>query len=188
MNRQEMARLGGIGLKFTPNSRHVRIHCSGLRVEIITPRGIQDSITSERTVNILKKVQQKVVLGRSYFHFFATTSYLPAADIDGDVGETKYLVNDKTRSAGENSVTVAGKLVHARRFHLGLDFDYVIHISLRSFFGVVCCDSELGSISPTDKWVSANITSWPAQIFLTNWSQRPAPVGFVSPECSYDVI
>jgi hypothetical protein len=60
MNRQEMARLGGIGLKFTPNSRHVRIHCSGLRVEIITPRGIQDSITSERTVNILKKVQPRL--------------------------------------------------------------------------------------------------------------------------------
>jgi hypothetical protein len=82
MNRQEMTRLGGIGLKFTPNSRHVRIHRSGLGVEIITPRGIQNSITSERAINILKKVHQQVILGRRYFHGLAAPGYLPAADID----------------------------------------------------------------------------------------------------------
>jgi hypothetical protein len=100
MNRQQMTGLGGIGLQFTPNSRHVRIHRSGLGVEIITPRGVQDSITSERAINILKKVQQELILGRSHFHGFAATRYLPAAYIDHHIGETIYLVDDIARSAG----------------------------------------------------------------------------------------
>ena len=87
-----MTRCCRIGFKFTPKPRDVRIHCSGRRVEIITPCGIQDSIASQRSIYIPKKVHEQVILGWSYFHFFAAAGYLPASDIDCDVGETKYLV------------------------------------------------------------------------------------------------
>jgi hypothetical protein len=123
-----MARLGGIGLKLTPNPRDVRIHRSGLGIEIITPRGVQNSITSERAINILKKVQQQVILGRRYFHGFAATGYLPAAYIDCHIGETKYLVCEIGRFAGRNGVSMDGKLVPAGRLARFTDFYYVIHI------------------------------------------------------------
>jgi hypothetical protein len=116
MNRQEMTRLGGIGLKFTPNSRHVRVYRSGLGVEIITPRGIQNGITSEGAINILKKVHQQIILGRRYFHGLAATRYLPAADIDRHIGEAKYLVRNVCRFAGRNGASLAGKLVPAWPF------------------------------------------------------------------------
>jgi len=133
MNCQEMTRLGGIGLKFAPNSRHVRIHCSGLGVEVITPSGVQDSITSERTIDILEKVQQQVILGRSYFHSLAGTGYLAAAYIDRHISETKYLICDIGRFAGRNGVSMPEKLVPTRRLRWITDFCYVIHIN-RSFF------------------------------------------------------
>jgi hypothetical protein len=73
---QEMTRLGGIGLKLTPNPRDVRINCSGPRVEVVTPSGVQNSITSERAINIRKKVQKQVIFGRRYFHNLAATGDL----------------------------------------------------------------------------------------------------------------
>ena len=142
MNRQEMTRLGGIGLKFTPNPRDVRIHCSGLRVEVITPSGVQDSITSERTINIVKKVQQQVILSRSYFHGFAATGYLPAAYIDRHIGKTKYLVCHSSGFAGRNGASMAGKLVPDGRLPWITDFYYVIPM-YRSFFCVVSSYSSL---------------------------------------------
>jgi hypothetical protein len=122
-----MTRRGGIEFKLTPKARDVHIHCSAIGAEIVTPGGIQDRITSQRTIYILKKVQQQVILGTGYRHFLVATCNFPAADIDRHIREPKYLLDDIARSAGHNGVSTAGQLVYAGRFPLVTDY-YIIHV------------------------------------------------------------
>src|SRR5260370_22946338 len=89
------------------------------------------------------------MLDRRYWHYFAVARYLPAADIDSHIGETKYLVHEAARPAGQNGATGAGTFVHTEQFPLVIDYDYLIHVhhapfSVRSVVIVVpsCRNSE----------------------------------------------
>jgi hypothetical protein len=124
---QEVAWRRGIRLKLMPKPRHVNIHGSGIRVEIITPGRIQDCVPRERTVDILNKEQQKIVLGRRYAYNVIATHDLSAADIDRHIREVNYLVRDVALSSIRGRVDRAKMPVHAGRFRR-LDHDKVIHL------------------------------------------------------------
>jgi hypothetical protein len=138
MDGQEMTGRGGIRFKLVPKPAHVRIHRSGIGVAIVAPRGIQDCVPVQRTIDILNEEQQQIILGGRYFHYFTATHYPPAADIDRHVGEANDLVGRIVRSAVQDRVDGRNILVLAGWFGWVVDYDEVIHLRQLLPFDAVC--------------------------------------------------
>jgi len=77
-----MPRAIGISFQFLPEPHDMRIHGPGVREGFIAPNRIEDHVSRERAVGILKEEGQQIVLRGSKFDFLAPPGDDAALDID----------------------------------------------------------------------------------------------------------
>ncbi len=82
MNRQL-----GVGLELLPKSDNVRVNRSRVRYGLIAPDRVEQYVARQRTVFIMQKERQQVVLRGSELDFLARPSYYPAINVHLNVAE-----------------------------------------------------------------------------------------------------
>src|SRR5215467_4771016 len=68
----------------------MRIDCSSIRVIFITPHGVQNQISREYTLRIVKEEEEQIVFCWCDFDLFASPSDVAAFEIDFDVTKVCY--------------------------------------------------------------------------------------------------